>query len=774
MKRRIISALLMIVMLISLMPAQAFAAEPTAADMSGTTMTVGGDSSFGSLLGNTVNAEQSRTGGDDFTASISELTVEGTKAVVEYSINAPATVVVAIYSDDGFTMLGSGTAEAQPDGTWVAVDIEIAKMPKYFTAGAFMLDPETNNPVSEEYKTTRYTKAYMDIKAATVDDFDPELVLNLDNDRTTNFAVFNENTILADAASGVTVTELGSGRWQIDNANDSILAMQPGDWFAYTYADGIVLIAAFDEKDGSSVIVTEQADAELADVFDFVKIETDSFDKEVTYDDSTLSEGVEMVNPDEIDAGTMGLGDRAIVDKKKEKSASIGYKLNKTFYEEGSVSVKLTGELKLSYTASLEVFISLNYQNVTISFEQETSASVSVTGKMEGKIPLAKIKIKFLPGISADIKPDFVFNFSASIDWTVKLKNSIKYMYDSDTGTTHSESGPTFKSEVAVKGKVFVGLNIDISINVISKKILSGGIELEGGAEISMKETIAPISSKDTGRIHECSVCLEGEIDKVFSLTAYLDILTSRKAELTLHETKSKISDCYRSFDFGEFGFTKCPHVSYKVSVQLLKGGKAVPVCVPLELYHDGQLVDSVYVLDDDLKPVTSAPLTDSAFYLPNGKYTVAVELDGSRQEKEFTVRNNEKELILVFPDDASDYPFTLSDTSLNLSKGDIHQLIAFYYDKKVPASCVWSTSNAKVAEVKNGIVTAKSNGDAVISASYSVGGLTYSASCKVKVGEMASSGKCGANLAWTLDDDGTLTISGTGKMYDFTHNIPT
>jgi len=28
-----------------------------------------------------------------------------------------------------------------------------------------------------------------------------------------------------------------------------------------------------------------------------------------------------------------------------------------------------------------------------------------------------------------------------------------------------------------------------------------------------------------------------------------------------------------------------------------------------------------------------------------------------------------------------------------------------------------------------------------------------------------AKSGKCGANLTWTLDDEGTLTISGTGKM---------
>ena len=34
-----------------------------------------------------------------------------------------------------------------------------------------------------------------------------------------------------------------------------------------------------------------------------------------------------------------------------------------------------------------------------------------------------------------------------------------------------------------------------------------------------------------------------------------------------------------------------------------------------------------------------------------------------------------------------------------------------------------------------------------------------------------ATSGKCGDNLTWKLDSAGTLTISGTGKMYDYEYN---
>ncbi|MBR4881123.1 MAG: leucine-rich repeat domain-containing protein, partial [Clostridia bacterium] len=34
-----------------------------------------------------------------------------------------------------------------------------------------------------------------------------------------------------------------------------------------------------------------------------------------------------------------------------------------------------------------------------------------------------------------------------------------------------------------------------------------------------------------------------------------------------------------------------------------------------------------------------------------------------------------------------------------------------------------------------------------------------------------AQSGKCGDDLTWTLDDNGTLTVSGTGAMYDYTYS---
>jgi len=35
---------------------------------------------------------------------------------------------------------------------------------------------------------------------------------------------------------------------------------------------------------------------------------------------------------------------------------------------------------------------------------------------------------------------------------------------------------------------------------------------------------------------------------------------------------------------------------------------------------------------------------------------------------------------------------------------------------------------------------------------------------------ESIASGECGDNLTWNLDSDGTLTISGSGEMWDYSY----
>ena len=54
------------------------------------------------------------------------------------------------------------------------------------------------------------------------------------------------------------------------------------------------------------------------------------------------------------------------------------------------------------------------------------------------------------------------------------------------------------------------------------------------------------------------------------------------------------------------------------------------------------------------------------------------------------------------------------------------------------------------------------------------LGALLLCLACVILPAQAAAieSGTCGNNLTWTLTDDGTLTISGTGEMNDYAYDV--
>ena len=65
------------------------------------------------------------------------------------------------------------------------------------------------------------------------------------------------------------------------------------------------------------------------------------------------------------------------------------------------------------------------------------------------------------------------------------------------------------------------------------------------------------------------------------------------------------------------------------------------------------------------------------------------------------------------------------------------------------------------------GVTTIKGYSGSTAQAYANKYGYTFSA-LDTTATEILSQGTCGENLAWTLDNEGTLTISGTGEMYDY------
>ena len=108
----------------------------------------------------------------------------------------------------------------------------------------------------------------------------------------------------------------------------------------------------------------------------------------------------------------------------------------------------------------------------------------------------------------------------------------------------------------------------------------------------------------------------------------------------------------------------------------------------------------------------------------------------------------------------------SLSSTSISLSSGETRILNATIVPSIANSgSLTWSSSNTDVVSVnENGVVTGKTAGSAVVYAKANDGS-EKQASCEVTV--LPASGSCGERAMWSYNN-GTLTISGSGKITDF------
>ena len=79
----------------------------------------------------------------------------------------------------------------------------------------------------------------------TTDDFDSKRVFNLDNDKTNNFAIYDEDTkVIAKNGSYNKVASVNDSTktYVIKNIDSSISSLKQGDIFAYEYETNNILI----------------------------------------------------------------------------------------------------------------------------------------------------------------------------------------------------------------------------------------------------------------------------------------------------------------------------------------------------------------------------------------------------------------------------------------------------------------------------------------------------------------------------------------------------
>lgn len=619
--------------------------------------------------------------------SITGLDFSGNNASVEYQTEENAEIVVAVYDEQRSSMLASGNTDASKDRTVASVTIT-DDMPQYFVATAFLLDKESHEPLCDSFTTEMYTKDIQDLKNSTTDDYDEDKIVQLEEgNKDTNFAVFNDETkVVTEDSEKNQIKDNGDGTYTITNVDDTLSDLKVGDTIACSYSDGTFLLIKVGSvrADGTTIIVTEDTDAGLTDYFDYVKIEADSSQGEMEVDNSQLEDGVTPAS-DVQEAGYSS--------HEASISRSVSYNASKEF-ESG---VKLTGNFTYGFMFTVDVYVTSQYQYLSIKNEVNAGISVDISGKLAQKeIPLGRIEVQPVPCINVGFTPSFVVEASAKIEWSGEISACIGGAYDGNTGFKNLSTWPSCDSSLKMEGKLFIGIKATPYVSFISDKLAKASLSFAGGTEITATNNIYGAADS---KLHECTLCLDGKVYAKLSLELEADFLKDKvKKTKSYNLAKIKISDFYYSTDHDEFGWTTCPYISYPVKVSVKdKDGNNITGTTTITVTGK-ESGKAVKIKDKTSKSFDSVTLTDSeekTVYLPNGTYVVHAVNGDLGGESNITVDGRETYVIVKFGKgagtvDDTKKPSTDTDTDIDTPSADTEDTSPDIASGVVNAGVTW------------------------------------------------------------------------------------
>ena len=565
--KRILAVLLTAVMLISVVPVSVFAKENVT---DGTAEGVMSDVNLKATnsVGELVTKALEKNGLDaESEYGVTGIDFDGKTATVTGFAKENCVLIVAIYDEDTSRMLASGIGEFSEDEQTASVEISTTQMPEYFVAYAFLLD-ENGSALCDKFTSREHTHDFEEFYEKTVDDFDKDKVINLDEDKESNFVVLTEGAETVDAQNGknklVSVDD-EKGIYVFENIDSDISSLKAGDIFRYEQKneqDVLVIKVKSVSINGSTATVTSD-DTDLTEVFDYVKIEGSTTGENTTVDMSEADEGVEYRRIEE----ETGEIQTSSFDYNDSKSISSEFTIRE---KEIKKDVKLSATLTFAVSASVNVYyqkkvFAKDYLDMSINIEPSVTLSFSLTGKVEKSfVKLGEIGIYVCPGVYIGFTPQFVVEVSGSISISGTIKGSIGYSYNSDEGFKNISSPFGFEPKVEISVEIFVGLNLKPHVAIIHEKIADASLSAQIGFDILATTDLLEGVTSDAK--HDCKVCIDGDISFVIRFSAELKLFNSKKWKYgaDLWNTSFKIADFYISVPYG-FGWGVCPHKFYEV-----------------------------------------------------------------------------------------------------------------------------------------------------------------------------------------------------------------
>ncbi len=678
--KKILSIVLVLLMLVTGIPF--VSANETTEGSAESESNLSADNGLGLIIEN-LTEEQEQEDAYNGGYSIFDLTVENGNVNVNLNVSNACTLVVAIYDENTSEMLYSATEKLNASvfteekrEDIVSIDISKAVLPEHFLVKAFLLD-EYNNALCKNYVCRTYTTAYEIFKATTPADFENKEIVTLD-ENCDDFGVLADGVVVGEKSEAMTYT-YSDGVYTFSDATEEVKNLSVGDVFYYRTGDEISDFLLIKVKeihvDGTTVSITEDDEIALDDAFQFFRIDAKADFSDVELTDDNLGDAlspVEHTEPLRVGAN------RRDVDITKEeswsKTLSVDYPPEKDKDDPYTSEFKATGSIYYTIKASTSIYYDARFGDDFYEFVTELTHTIGFNIQFTGKVECNKkafgIKVSDIPlgsFLTLDITVYPILSVEAAVTFggSCDIFNCLSYTDANGLSKTNDTKwwnldGDFGKTEVTVK----FGLGVEFDVGFKKGKEDADGLttihaSVTAAVEVGLEGTFTPtLVGALLDKHHDCVFCLEGQLSVFANGKATLNIkIISNSLKIKYDAIdltfKLLIGDCY--FSTGKngvkFGFGKCPHIRYKVTVSVysIEGHSVLGAVV--------STTTGCCDADGDKKFEETSMRTDTSgqavFYFPAGKHelTATHALTGTTGGIQFEMVATEKYVSITLFD---------------------------------------------------------------------------------------------------------------------------
>ncbi len=683
--KRILTIFLILVMLFQCVPI-VYATDNGNSNVSGDSIDANTESNLtaengmGHIIKN-LTAAESEDGNYPGGYNILGILFDENTASVNLNVSDSCKLVVAIYDENTSEMLCSATkvlsasvfSEEHKEDI-INVEMDIAEMPEYFLAKAFILD-ENNNALCKHHVCRAYTTAYKVFIETTPDDFAGKEILTFD-DNCDDFGVLVDGAVAVQKPDTMTYT-YSNGVYTFHNATSEVKSLKSGDIFCCELSDEIgdfLLIKVKDIKvSGATVEITEDEDIALGDAFQFVRIDADADFSDVELDEEKLGSALSLQEPEK---QVKRMSARAEIDTNETKTfktqLNIGAPDNSENGKEDDSAFSAEGRIAYSLTVSAKLYYDYRFlENDFYEFSTTLTHGIDIFVDLKGKtpnlkdyfgIPFPSIPLGAILKLDLTVYPIISAEGKITFGSTIEVYNNIS-LTDSN-GVTSSNDSKWFGfdpeiGETEIEIKIGVGCEVDLGIKKgkedvdgMAKLHAALSASLEGGLKAVFKPSLIGVL---IDKHHNCTFCLEGSIAAFAEIngTIELKIITDKlkfKWDIFNGGIEATAKEYYLSISEKGVKFAQgtCPNIAHEVTVVVYdKYGTLVKDAVVstktgyCDAENDKEFDDTSMTTNENGKAV---------FYFAKGEHELIAKKDGlGTSGQQFEILSNPKTIHLQF-----------------------------------------------------------------------------------------------------------------------------